>query len=135
MPFPVCSLMSLSVRSSITPPHPLILSVEDFTNKRPCRETKHLNVWKEHSKRSPPEPAEKSKCSGIVSDDRLKTSLDDSKTSFIGFFPFSSPEFDRHAFRLDTRPQSRCTVLCRPRNNGFAIAKIYQPQNRLRHPA
>jgi hypothetical protein len=59
----------------------------DFTNKRPCRETKHPNAWKELSKLPPPEPAAKSKGSGIVSVDRLKKSLDDSKSSFIVFLP------------------------------------------------
>ena len=32
--------------------------LRDFTNKRPYRETKHPNIWKEFSKLSPPEPAE-----------------------------------------------------------------------------
>ena len=58
--------------------------LSDFTNKRPCRETKHPNDWKELSKLSPPEPAEKSKGSGLVSVDRLKKSLDNSKSSWIG---------------------------------------------------
>ena len=37
-------------------------------------------------------------------------------------------EFDRHVFRLDTRLSIRRTVLCPPRDDGFAIAKIYQPE-------
>ena len=65
--------------------------LNDFTNKRPCRETKHPNVWKELSKLSRPEPAEKSKASRIAFVDRPKKSLYGSKSSFIGIFPFFLP--------------------------------------------
>ena len=69
---------------SAVPVPDLPTRLKDSTNKRPCRETKHPNVWKKRSKLLPPKTAEKPKGSGLFPVDRLKKSPDDSKSLFIG---------------------------------------------------